>query len=507
MVTAEVWTRRKESGVPDGEVDLDRDRRLVERAQAGDRDAFDTLYACYFGRLERYCLQRLRDPYEAQDIAQEAFLRAWRALPNFAGDRRFYPWLSVIASNLCTDSLRRKQRFGPVPVPEPREREVAQGSSAEEAVVAAVDLDIAARALSNLTDRHRRVLDLRERSGLSYQAIADQEGIRVTTVETLIWRARQAFKREFCALAESEGTLAGVGVLALEGGRLRRIFRFIHSSPARLASFGAPGIAASVGGAVATIAIVVAAASPAPHVQGSASAGDAPPAVASSDVGSYGRPAGPSSPSTSARTSASGNAPAGSRNGAASGSSTSTGGVNVSNLASGARTSVEQASGRVGTGVGQAVKQTAKGPAKTVSGLARSATGTLGGVSGTATQLLSGVDNRIDAATEKLLGLTTSELESLEKATEGLTKRVGDTTKAAEQDLSEAKSALESATEQATKSAAAVLDELGGGITGGSTKVSSSAGSLAKDASTTATTATSATSASSAPGSLGKLGG
>ena len=66
-------------------VDLDRDRILVERCQAGDAGAFGSLYARYYERLLRFCLRRLHDRHEAEDAAQEAFARAWKALPNFAG--------------------------------------------------------------------------------------------------------------------------------------------------------------------------------------------------------------------------------------------------------------------------------------------------------------------------------------------------------------------------------------------------------------------------------------
>ena len=92
------------------DVDLDRDRVLVERCQAGDSGAFGNLYARYYERLLRFCLRRLNDRHEAEDAAQEAFARAWKALPNFAGERRFYPWLTVIAGNICTDMLRRRSR-------------------------------------------------------------------------------------------------------------------------------------------------------------------------------------------------------------------------------------------------------------------------------------------------------------------------------------------------------------------------------------------------------------
>src|SRR5436305_777163 len=83
------------------DVDLDRDTALVERFQTGDEEAFADLYRRYFPRLRRYCVRRLGDPHEAEEAAQEALARAYRALPNLGGDRRFYPWLRVIASNLC----------------------------------------------------------------------------------------------------------------------------------------------------------------------------------------------------------------------------------------------------------------------------------------------------------------------------------------------------------------------------------------------------------------------
>jgi RNA polymerase sigma-70 factor (ECF subfamily) len=289
-VTTETWPRLRRDST-DGEVDLERDRELVAIAQAGDKSAFDVLYACYSERLERYCLRRLRDPYEAQDVTQEAFLRAWRALPTFGGERRFYPWLSVIASNLCTDVLRRRQRFGPVPMADPTERDTSTTTSAEDSALASADLDLAGQALARLSDRHRRILDLRERSGLSYQDIAQREGIRITTVETLIWRARQAFKREFQALSGPEGGLAGIPAAVFGIGFLRRMLRATGraagSLPSRLSAVGPQAMVTTVGGVVATAAIVVASASGGPHVHTAAPAAPArvaaPASVAAPD--------------------------------------------------------------------------------------------------------------------------------------------------------------------------------------------------------------------------------
>ncbi len=104
----------RESGVSTSDFgrdrELEQDRVLVDRCQQGDDRAFEELFLRHRDRLHRLCLQRLGDQSAAEDVVQEAFVRAWRAMPAFAGERRFYPWLSVIASNLCTDMQRKKRR-------------------------------------------------------------------------------------------------------------------------------------------------------------------------------------------------------------------------------------------------------------------------------------------------------------------------------------------------------------------------------------------------------------
>ncbi len=200
-----------------GEVDLARDRELVERCQAGDAGAFDDLYLRYFDRLYRFCLRRVGMPAEAEDIAQEAFARAWRALPKLAGERRFYPWLSVIASNLCTDTLRHRSRTTPVAEMDQVIPHSSSADDAEEAVIRAEDAQIVNQAFSRLSPRHQQVLQLREESGWSYQRIAEHEGVGISTIEALLWRARQALKREFVSIAGTEG---GLAVLLLRWGQL-----------------------------------------------------------------------------------------------------------------------------------------------------------------------------------------------------------------------------------------------------------------------------------------------
>src|SRR5688500_7875643 len=139
------------------DVDLQRDRRLVERFQEGDHTAFDTLYRRYFARLQRFCLKRVGDPHEAEEIAQEAFTRALRALPDLAGERRFYPWMTVIAGRLCVDHHRRRGRSEPTATVE-----LGSVDGGQDAIVEQADFALLGRALERLAPRHREVLGFRE---------------------------------------------------------------------------------------------------------------------------------------------------------------------------------------------------------------------------------------------------------------------------------------------------------------------------------------------------------
>lgn len=248
----------------DGAVDLARDRGLVERCQAGDETAFADLYARYRQRLHRFCLRKLHAPDDADEAVQESFAKAWRALPRFGGERRFYPWLTVIAANVCTDILRRRSRTVPMDEMPLRALE-ATGTDVDDGLIRSVDLAMAVEALGKLSDRHQRVLQLREATQLSAQRIAEQEGLAVPAVDTLLWRARQAFKREFAALSEAGGLGAFVGIVA---GPFRRTASRIA---ARLASWmpgptRGPGAfaAAALAGAAAVGGVALVAFAPAP---------------------------------------------------------------------------------------------------------------------------------------------------------------------------------------------------------------------------------------------------
>ncbi|HEY6623544.1 MAG TPA: RNA polymerase sigma factor [Acidimicrobiales bacterium] len=250
------------SVLPD-DVDLDRDRALVKRCQSGDSSAFGELYARYYARVYRFCFRRLHDHEEAEDVAQDAFARAWRALPNFAGDRRFYPWLTVIADNRCRDIQRRRARSTPTADVDLVARQATEPTGTdtpEDALIASVEGDLAVQALGRLSARHRDVLKLREGSGLTYQEIARLEGVEIRTVESLIWRARQALKREYATIASVNTVIGGFalgrwGALRRVGGSVAR--RLHPVAPLLGTTGGTRGLAAGV--ALTSFAFVAAA--------------------------------------------------------------------------------------------------------------------------------------------------------------------------------------------------------------------------------------------------------
>jgi RNA polymerase sigma-70 factor (ECF subfamily) len=200
------------------DVNLGRDRALVELFQSGDGRAFEDLYRRYFQRIYRYCLKRVGDPHEAEELAQEAFVKAYSAMPRLGGDRRFYPWLSVIASRLCVDTHRRRGRTQPH-----AEIELGVVDGGQEEILLEVDRDHLGQALDRIAPRHREVLRLREHEGWSYEQIARHLEVRVGTVEALLFRARRALRREFHAVAGTESRLLGLPIIGYLGRRVAHL--------------------------------------------------------------------------------------------------------------------------------------------------------------------------------------------------------------------------------------------------------------------------------------------
>ena len=179
------------------------DKQLVERVQAGDSRAFDLLVLKYqhkiFGLLSRY----LRDGDEVQDVAQEAFIKAYRALPNFRGDSAFYTWLYRIAINTAKNHLVARQRRPPGTDIDVNDAEFFSGDSLlkdienpENALFGEELQRVVNDAISALPDDLRTALTLREFDGLSYEEIAEVMSCPVGTVRSRIFRAREAVDRK-----------------------------------------------------------------------------------------------------------------------------------------------------------------------------------------------------------------------------------------------------------------------------------------------------------------------
>jgi RNA polymerase sigma-70 factor (ECF subfamily) len=181
----------------------DADRALVERAQQGDTRAFEMLVVKYQRRIERLISRMVRDADLVQDVAQETFIRAYRALPQFRGESAFYTWLYRIAVNTAKKALVEMKR-DPVLTESSRSRvaeddetyrvdnELSDGETPE-ALLASKEIAATVNAaIDALSDDLRQAITLREIEGLSYEEIADVMNCPIGTVRSRIFRAREA---------------------------------------------------------------------------------------------------------------------------------------------------------------------------------------------------------------------------------------------------------------------------------------------------------------------------
>jgi RNA polymerase sigma-70 factor, ECF subfamily len=160
----------------------DPDPRTVQRARHGDLLAFEDLVREFQADAFRFAWHLTRDRQMAEDVTQEAFLRAFRFLGGFRGDRKFGSWLFSIVRNCAMDALRSSRRSDA-----PWEDQMASGSVADP--TARAELEAALRSVSA---EHREAFLLVEVFGLSYQEAADVLGVRVGTIKSRMHRARRA---------------------------------------------------------------------------------------------------------------------------------------------------------------------------------------------------------------------------------------------------------------------------------------------------------------------------
>ena len=180
--------------------DREVDQQLVERAQRGDKRAFDLLVAKYQRKLARLLSRFIRDSTEVEDVTQEAFIKAYRALPTFRGDSAFYTWLYRIGINTAKNYLVAMGRRAPTTTEIDSEEAEGFENSDQLRDLNTPESELASRqiaetvnqTLSELPEELRTAVTLREIEGLSYEDIASVMNCPIGTVRSRIFRAREA---------------------------------------------------------------------------------------------------------------------------------------------------------------------------------------------------------------------------------------------------------------------------------------------------------------------------
>ena len=176
------------------------DQQLVERAQRGDKKAFELLVMKYQRKLARLLSRFVRDPAEVEDVTQEAFIKAYRALPSFRGDSAFYTWLYRIGINTAKNYLVAMGRRAPTTTEFDAEEaesfddaENLRDNTTPDAMLQSKEIGNAVnRAMEALPEELRTAITLRELDGLSYEEIAQIMNCPIGTVRSRIFRAREA---------------------------------------------------------------------------------------------------------------------------------------------------------------------------------------------------------------------------------------------------------------------------------------------------------------------------
>lgn len=183
------------------------DKKLVERVQKGDKGAFDLLVLKYQHKIVNLVMRYVRDPELALDIAQEAFIKAYRALPRFRGDSAFYTWMYRIAVNTAKNHLaaqRRRPMDVELDLQDPEQYDLhakLKETDTPEGVTLSNELkESVERAIAALPEDLRTAIILRELEGMSYEEIAQTMECPVGTVRSRIFRARDAIGKRVGSL-------------------------------------------------------------------------------------------------------------------------------------------------------------------------------------------------------------------------------------------------------------------------------------------------------------------
>ena len=185
---------------------------LISRARGGDREAFGALVEQYRDNVYRLAYRMCGNAYDADEAAQEAFVAAWRALPNFRGDAKFSTWLYRLTTNAAIDVMRREKRHQTVGNGEMVDL-ADDADSPQETVERTEQQEAVQKALATLSEEYREVLLLRYMEELDYAEIAEVLQLPSGTVKSRINRAKAALKT---ALLKSGNIFGGSSVIHTE---------------------------------------------------------------------------------------------------------------------------------------------------------------------------------------------------------------------------------------------------------------------------------------------------
>lgn len=182
----------------------DVDQQLVERAQRGEKHAFELLVAKYQRKLVRLISRIVRDPAEVEDVAQEAFIKAYRALPQFRGESAFYTWLYRIGVNTAKNFLVSQGRRAPTSTEKDAEEaetfddadQLRDINTPESMLMSRQVAATVNAAMDRLPEELRTAITLREVEGMSYDEIAEFMNCPIGTVRSRIFRAREAIAED-----------------------------------------------------------------------------------------------------------------------------------------------------------------------------------------------------------------------------------------------------------------------------------------------------------------------
>lgn len=167
---------------------------VIHRAQQGDAQAFAELVKAYQGPVYRLALGMGLSPHDAEEVAQEAFVAAWRGLPNFRGDSKFFTWLYQLTHHAAIDFLRREKRHGNTVELAERPEISGEENRPEEIVEQQGDREAVAAAMQELTPEYREILLLRYMQELDYDEIAAVLAVPAGTVKSRLNRAKAQLK-------------------------------------------------------------------------------------------------------------------------------------------------------------------------------------------------------------------------------------------------------------------------------------------------------------------------